>query len=32
MKLQIADLYSAAIEIGGALLVDKLHIALGIRE
>ncbi|CAD8186447.1 unnamed protein product [Paramecium pentaurelia] len=32
MKLEIADLYSAAIDIGGAILVDKLQIALGIRE
>ena len=32
MKLEIADLYSAAIDIGGAMLVDKLHIALGVIE
>ncbi|CAD8177022.1 unnamed protein product [Paramecium octaurelia] len=32
MKLEMADLYSAAIDIGGAMLVDKLQIALGIRE
>ncbi|CAK90367.1 unnamed protein product (macronuclear) [Paramecium tetraurelia] len=32
MKLDMADLYSAAIDIGGAMLVDKLQIALGIRE
>ncbi|CAD8110997.1 unnamed protein product [Paramecium sonneborni] len=32
MKLEIADLYSAAINIGGTILVDKLHIALGVIE
>lgn len=32
MKLKIGDMFNAAIEVGGASLVDKLQIALGLKE